>query len=58
MDLNLVLILDLIQALLLPSSFRWRRQQLALRLKPLLVPCVVLVGANCSFISCVVGLIL
>lgn len=58
MGLNLVLVLDLIQALLLPGSFRLRRQQLALRLKPLLVPCVVLVEDNCSSIGWVVGLIL
>lgn len=58
MDLNLVLALDLIQDLLLPSSCRSRRQQFALRLKPMLVPCVVSVEADCSSVSCVVGLTL
>lgn len=57
-DLNLVLSLDSIQDLLLPSSSRLRRQQFALRLKPVLGPWVVLVEANCSSISRVIALIL
>lgn len=40
------------------SSSKLRMQQLAFKLKPLLVPRVILVEANCSSIRCVLGLTL
>lgn len=40
------------------SSSELRMQQLAFKLKPLLVPRVILVEANCSSIRCVLGLTL
>ena len=48
MGLNLVLVVDLMWNLLLPSVSGLRRQQLALRIKPMLIPGGVSVEANCG----------